>query len=59
MKLNKGNKFWAELEVQTDGTLKVKKAKQYRHVNQYKRTWRAVNSRELARAVSKTVLVTR
>lgn len=57
--LKPGNKVWAELEVQPNGQLKVKVAKQYRVVNQHLRYWEQINARNFARTLSQSKLVTR
>lgn len=57
--LRPGNKFWAELEVQSDGKLKIKIAKKYKVVNQHIRYWEIINARNLARTLAQSKLVTR
>lgn len=57
MKLNKNNKFWAEIEVLNNGNLKIKKAQKYSILNQHSRQWTPINAREFARAINTSKLV--
>ncbi len=59
MKLQPNQKFFAELVVQSDGRVKIKKAQQYRIINQYVRGWMPLESREFARSLKNSELVTR
>ena len=59
MKLNKNNKFFALLEVQNNGAIKIKKAQKYTKVNQHLRYWEQINARDFARTLNQTQLVTR
>lgn len=60
-KLRPNQKYWALLEVQTDGKFKIKKANKHVAVNQHKRGrhWEVINARDLARTLMSNKLVTR
>ena len=52
MKLNKGNKMWAELEVVGPNQVKIVKAQKYIKTNQYQTYWGQINARDLAREIN-------
>ena len=58
MKLNKNQKFWAELVVLPNNQIKVKKAQKYNRLNQYVGKWMVTNARNLAREIKKHDLIT-
>jgi hypothetical protein len=52
MKLKTDQKYWMELEVQPDKTVKVKKARKYVKINQFVTHWAEISSRDLAREIN-------
>lgn len=52
-----GNKFFAELVVQKDGQLKIKKAQRLVMLNQFKKHWLNVDLREFSRFLNRSSLV--
>jgi hypothetical protein len=56
-KTNVIDRFFLEIDKLADGRMKVCKAKRLISLNQYKRTWERLDSRELARKINKSTLV--
>ncbi len=52
-----GNKFFAELIVQKDNSLKIKKAQKYTKLNQYRNYWKSLDTREFSRFLNRSSLV--
>lgn len=57
MKKTNLNKFFAVLEFQPNGKLKIKIAKKYINVNQHLKYWQPTNARNLARMINKSNLI--
>ncbi len=51
------NRYFMEINQLADGRMKVCMAKKLVGLNQYKRTWKTLDSRSLARKINKSTLV--
>ena len=51
------NRFFAEIAQLSDGRIKLRKAKKLVGVNQHKKTWKTLDSRDLARKINKSQIV--
>lgn len=51
------DRFFLEINQLNDGRMKVATAKKLVGLNQYKKTWKYLNSRDLARKLNKSELV--
>lgn len=49
----KNKTYWAEINFQADGRVKIAKAKKLTGVNQYKQTWKNTDSRNLGRKLNR------
>ena len=59
IKLDNSQKYWAEFEIQPNGSLKVVRSNRLTKVNQHKNKWTQINSRDFARAINGRELVLR
>ncbi len=57
MKNSKPIRFFGEIQQLSDGTFKVASVQKLVSVNQYKRRWEQVPSREFARALNRGQLI--
>ena len=57
MKLRKNQKIWAEIEILSDGKLKVVRADKYVSLNQHRNKWVRTDARNIARLINNGNLV--